>query len=110
MRYLFSFLLTTALLAPSSVTVGQSRQTQQAPQDDQSDRPKIDVESYSVDITIVPQERRLTGQADIKFKQLDRRHMRRLISIAGCGWIAPASGARKCGSVNSTSTPPSRSI
>ena len=73
MRYLFSFLLTTALLAPSSVTVGQSRQTQQAPQDDQSDRPKIDVESYSVDITIVPQERRLTGQADIKFKQLDRK-------------------------------------
>jgi aminopeptidase N len=61
-----------ALLA-APLTAGQSRPGQQAAQDDQSDRPKIDVESYAVDVTLVPQEHRLTGKADIKFKQLDRK-------------------------------------
>jgi aminopeptidase N len=42
--------------------------------DDQSDRPKIDVESYTVDITLVPEEHQLTGKADIRFKQLDRQN------------------------------------
>jgi aminopeptidase N len=51
----------------------QSRSTQQS-QDDQADRPKIDVESYSVDISIVPDEHRLAGKADIRFKQLDRKN------------------------------------
>ena len=55
------------------LTAGQSRPGQQAAQDDQSDRPKIDVESYTVDVTLVPREHRLTGKADIKFKQLDRK-------------------------------------
>src|SRR4026209_2688834 len=39
---------------------------------DQTDRPKIDVQSYTVDITLVPEEHRLAGKADIRFKQLDR--------------------------------------
>src|SRR5436190_415275 len=39
---------------------------------DQSDRPKIDVQSYTVDVTLVPAEHRLVGKADIRIKQLDR--------------------------------------
>src|SRR5947209_4540727 len=67
---IFSLLLMALLVAP--LPAAQSRQ-QQA-QDDQSDRPKIDVESYSVDVTLLPQEHRLDGKADIKFKQLDRKN------------------------------------
>jgi len=72
MRHPLFFLLIVALLVTPS-TAEQARPAPQAPQDDQSDRPKIDVESYSVDVTLVPQEHRLTGRADIKFKQLDRK-------------------------------------
>ena len=72
MRYPFFFLLIMAVVA-APLTAGQSRPGQQAAQDDQSDRPKIDVESYTVDVTLVPREHRLTGKADIKFKQLDRK-------------------------------------
>jgi aminopeptidase N len=62
----------TLVVAPLSAA--QSRQPQQQAQDDQSDRPKIDVESYSLDVTLVPEEHRLVGKADIKFKQLDRKN------------------------------------
>src|ERR1051326_8546337 len=69
---IFSILLMALLVAP--LPAAQSRQSQQQPQDDQSDRPKIDVESYSVDVTLLPEEHRLSGKADIKFKQLDRKN------------------------------------
>ncbi len=79
MRYLSLSLLIAALLAVLPVFVvpmsaQQSRPAQQqAAQDDQSDRPKIDVESYAVDVTLLPQEHNLAGKADIRFKQLDRK-------------------------------------
>jgi aminopeptidase N len=60
------------LVAP--LPASQSRQVQQQAQDDQQDRPKIDVESYSVDVTLVPDKHSLEGKADIKFKQLDRKN------------------------------------
>src|SRR6266478_5004436 len=69
---IFSLLLMALLVAP--LPAAQSRQAQQQAQDDQSDRPKIDVESYSVEVTLVPDEHRLTGKADVKFKQLDRKN------------------------------------
>ena len=59
---------------PLTTTAAQSRAAQQAAQDDQSDRPKIDVESYSIEITLTPEEHRLDGKADIRFKQLDRKN------------------------------------
>ena len=62
------------LLLAIPLAAQQSRPgQQQAAQDDQSDRPKIDVESYAVDVTLAPQEHRLAGKADIRFKQLDRK-------------------------------------
>src|SRR5205823_13778809 len=67
---IFSLLLMALVVAP--LPAAQSRQQQT--QDDQSDRPKIDVESYSLDITLVPDQHSLTGKADIKFKQLDRKN------------------------------------
>ena len=73
MKYPLFFLLIAALLVTPS-RAEQARPVPQASQDDQSDRPKIDVESYAVDVTIVSQEHRLTGKADIKFKQLDRKN------------------------------------
>src|SRR5262244_1882274 len=54
--------------------VAQSRTRQPAVQDDQSDRPKIDVEAYAVNISLVPEEHRLAGKADVRFKQLDRQN------------------------------------
>jgi aminopeptidase N len=72
MKYVTSATLAIALLA-APLAAQQSRLGQQPAQDDQADRPKIDVESYSVDITLVPEERRLDGKADIQFKQLDRK-------------------------------------
>src|SRR5439155_21600356 len=46
---------------------------QQSAQGNNTDRPRIYVESYSIDATLAPPEHRLTGKADIKFKQLDRK-------------------------------------
>ena len=40
---------------------------------DDSDRPKIDVESYAVEITLDTRDHKLTGKADLRFKQLDRK-------------------------------------
>jgi tetratricopeptide (TPR) repeat protein len=42
--------------------------------DDQSDRPKIDVESYVVDVTLTPEDHQIVGKTDIRFKQLDRQN------------------------------------
>jgi len=41
---------------------------------DTSDRPQIDVESYTIDLTIIPDEHAIRGIADIQFRQLDRRN------------------------------------
>jgi aminopeptidase N len=69
---IFSLLLMALLVAP--LPAAQSRQAQQQAQDDQSERPKIDVESYSVEVTLLPDTHSLEGKADIKFKQLDRKN------------------------------------
>src|SRR5687768_6439632 len=39
-----------------------------------SDRPKIDVESYALELTFVPEEHRLDGIAEVRFGQLDRQN------------------------------------
>jgi peptidase M1-like protein/tetratricopeptide repeat protein len=65
-RILGSFLILLLLSVPMLA------QPARPAANDQSDRPKIDVQSYSVDVTIVPEEHRLVGKADISFKQLDR--------------------------------------
>ena len=72
MRKLVYLLLTLALVSASAFPQGRGQQ--QAAQDDQSDRPKIDVESYSIDVTLVAEDHRLDGKADIRFKQLDRKN------------------------------------
>jgi aminopeptidase N len=41
---------------------------------DQSDRPKIDIEAYSININIVPNEHKLDGVAEVRFRQLDRQN------------------------------------
>ncbi len=65
---LTSLLLTTLLAAP---VAAQSR----AGADTASDRARIDVDLYSVDVTLDPEEHRLAGKADIQFKQLDRKNV-----------------------------------
>jgi aminopeptidase N len=55
------------VLAASSI----SAQRRPAPVDT-SDRPRIDVESYTLDITLMPAEHMLRGTAEIKFRQLER--------------------------------------
>ena len=72
MKYPFFSLLVAALWG-APLLAQQPRAIQPAAQDDQSDRPTIDVEAYSIEATLAPQEHRLTGRADIKFKQLDRK-------------------------------------
>src|SRR6266704_6563880 len=72
MKYPFFSLLVAALWGVP-LLAQPPRAIQQAAPDDQSDRPTIDVEAYSIEVTLAPQEHRLTGRADIKFKQLDRK-------------------------------------
>src|SRR5262249_42053409 len=72
MKRFFFLILSFPLLSTS--VFPQGRGVQQPAQDDQSDRPKIDVESYAVEVTLVPDEHRLAGKADIRFKQLDRKN------------------------------------
>ena len=67
-------LLIVAALMSTPLLAQQSRNRQPAAQDDQSDRPKIDVESYSVEIALMPEEHLMSGKADIRFKQLDRQN------------------------------------
>ena len=75
MRRIFRPVLSLSLLAFLSMTLlGQSRGRPVTVPDDGGDRPKIDVESYSVEVTLVPEERRISGKADIAFKQLDRQN------------------------------------
>src|SRR5678815_926630 len=57
------------LLIVGSVVSAQRRPPTPA---ETSDRPKIDVESYTIDITIKPAEHMLTGTAEVKFRQLER--------------------------------------
>src|SRR5437867_2899380 len=70
-KVLNAFFCLLLLCAP---LLAQSRTRQPAAQEDQSDRPKIDVESYSVEITLTPEQHQLAGKADIRFKQLDRQN------------------------------------
>src|SRR5215510_5503542 len=75
MRMIKVFNLLLCLALVSTPLVAQSRTRQPAAvQDDQSDRPKIDVEAYIVNVSLVPEEHRLIGKADIRFKQLDRQN------------------------------------
>jgi Peptidase family M1 domain/Tetratricopeptide repeat len=73
MKNLSVFLL-AALFSVVPLSAQQLRGARQAPQDDQSDRPSIHVESYSVEVTLTPEDHRLAGKADIRFKQLDRKN------------------------------------
>jgi len=68
------FCLTTALICIVPASAQQLRGTQQAPQDDFAERPKIHVELYTVEITLLPSDHRLVGKADIQIKQLDRKN------------------------------------
>ena len=55
------------LIAASSV----SAQRRPVPAET-SDRPKVDVESYTIDITLMPAEHMLKGTAEVKLRQLER--------------------------------------
>ena len=59
-----------ALALASSVMAQPARRVVAA---DDSDRPKIDVETYKVDVTLVPAEHKLDGVAEVTFRQLDRQ-------------------------------------
>src|SRR5262249_33964433 len=92
MKNLSTFLL-AALIGIVPASAQQLRGVQQSSQDDQADRPKIHVDVYSVEVTLLPDDHKLVGKADIQFKQLDRKNYaafdldRRLrvdkVSIAG---------------------------
>jgi aminopeptidase N len=69
MKMFGAVLLTTLLSMPLAAQSARPGQ-----QDALSDRPQIDVESYSVNVSLVPEEHRLTGEAEIRFKQLDRKN------------------------------------
>lgn len=69
------FCLAAALVSIVPASAQQLvRGAQQAPQDDLADRPKIHVDQYSVEVTLLPADHRLVGKADIQFKQLDRKN------------------------------------
>jgi len=63
--------ITVSLLLGSSMYAQPSRR---AAASDESDRPKIDVEAYTINVTLVPEEHRLNGVVDVRFKQLDRQN------------------------------------
>jgi len=48
-------------------------QERQSPASTADDRPKIHVDTYNVAATLLPEEHKLTGVAEIHFKQLDRQ-------------------------------------
>jgi aminopeptidase N len=62
------FALIVILLIAATTVSAQRRPTPA----DTSDRPRIDVESYTIDLTIKPTEHLLTGVAEVKFRQLER--------------------------------------
>ena len=39
---------------------------------DNSDRPKIDVQSYDINVTLMPKEHQLNATVEVKFRQLER--------------------------------------
>jgi aminopeptidase N len=57
-----------ALLIAASMLSAQRRP---APTDP-TERPKIDVQSYTIDVTLMPTEHMLKGTAEVKFRQIDR--------------------------------------
>ena len=65
------FLPILALLIAAPITLPAAAQRRPAPVDT-SDRPRIDVESYTIDITIKPVEHMLTGVVEVKFRQQER--------------------------------------
>src|SRR5215471_9764944 len=73
MKNFLTFLL-AALICIVPASAQQLRGTQQSSQDDQADRPKIHVDMYSVEVTLLPDDHRLVGKADIQFHQLDRKN------------------------------------
>ena len=56
------------LLVAASLVAAQRRQ---APADP-TERPRIDVESYTIDVTMMPVEHMLKGTAEVKFRQIER--------------------------------------
>src|ERR1043165_6689203 len=64
------FLSILFCVAFSAAGLAQPRQLQ--PQDT-DDRPKIDVSAYVVVATLIPEEHRLGGVAEVHFKQLERK-------------------------------------
>jgi len=59
-----------ALLIGASFVFAQG-QRRPAPADP-TERPRLDVESYTIDITLMPTEHMLKGTAEVKFRQLER--------------------------------------
>ena len=59
-----------ALLIGASLVFAQG-QRRPAPADP-TERPRLDVESYTIDITLMPAEHMLKGTAEVKFRQLER--------------------------------------
>ena len=68
MKKTLTTLIALALAMPLAAQPARSQAN------NEPDRPLIDVISYTVDATIVPEELRLTGAADIQFQQRDRQN------------------------------------
>jgi hypothetical protein len=56
-----------ALLIGVSLVSAQGQRRPAAPADP-TDRPRLDVESYKIDITLMPTEHMLKGTAEVKFR------------------------------------------
>jgi aminopeptidase N len=69
-HFLYSLLSLALLCAPAAA----QQRRQAPPANAPSDRPAIDVESYSVEISVEPENHRLIGKSEIRFKQLDRQN------------------------------------
>src|SRR5438477_10355285 len=65
--------VTLALAAPAFAQPRPSQSGRVAPTDT-ADRPQIDIEAYTIDLTIIPDEHAIRGIADVQFKQLDRKN------------------------------------
>jgi aminopeptidase N len=60
----------TVLLLVAAGAVASPQRRNAAPET--SDRPKVDIDSYTLDVTLKPTEHMLRGVADIKLRQLER--------------------------------------
>src|SRR5689334_17726755 len=65
--------LIVSILIGATFTAGGFAQPRQLSVPGSDDRPKIHVDNYVVAVTLVPEEHRLGGVAEIHFKQLDRQ-------------------------------------